>query len=54
MTAANGELVRLVNVEFLQFSDGVYRISAGASNTTAAGQAHMGGISLRTQADASA
>jgi flagellin-like hook-associated protein FlgL len=54
VTAANGETVRLANIEFLQFSDGVYRISAGSSNAVAAGQPHIGGISLRTREDASA
>jgi len=54
VTSASGEIARLANIEFLQFSDGVYRIATGSSSMAAAGQAHIGGISLRTQADASA
>jgi Ca2+-binding RTX toxin-like protein len=55
VTAANGDVVRLSNIEFLQFSDGVYRIALStSSSSTALGQPHVGGISLRTQADASA
>jgi flagellin-like hook-associated protein FlgL len=54
VTSAYGEIVRLNNIEFLQFSDGVYKIAEGASKSSSVGQPHVGGISLRTQADASA